>query len=435
MTTYEIMKELNNYISNPYRPGALLITGKWGAGKTFFIKKWAEEKNNGDEFLVVFVSLFDVSTLSDAYRKIKQEIVYQSGIMDKLTDVSTFLQTDAVDYIRIQNNIECACFSDDSRTINWKSKKLVLVLDDFERCGIKIQQRCGLINEFVEKHEIPVIIIAKEEKIDNKKEFDREKEKIIIHTVNFVLPIEGIYHSIVETIQNNSDDNEYVKFLKEDSSIATILNAYDNSDYDNIRSLQSVIYGFQRFYRICIELGVNPVDVNRLLYSFSAITYEHKAMNYKRIDYIDTFIISPHEINVQNNSEQYKKKVKEIKEKYEENTFQVIRVVPRFIVNGIWEEEKTRKAIQERFIPKAEQLTPFQKLTKYRFWELDQEAIEQGYSEALEKAYTGDLNCDELQHFLSNVFLLEQYGYQGFTNTIDYSLVETALKQRLFIKN
>ena len=38
-----------------------------------------------------------------------------------------------------------------------------------------------------------------------------------------------------------------------------------------------------------------------------------------------------------------------------------------------------------------------------------------------------DNDGDELQHFLSNVFLLEQYGYQGFTNTIDYSLVETAL--------
>ncbi len=434
MTTDEITKELNNYISNAYRPGALLITGKWGSGKTHFIKEWTKDEDVKESFLVVLVSLFDVSTLSDAYRKIKKEIVYQSGIEDKLVNINILLQTDTVDYIRIQNNIECACFSDDSRTINWKSKKLVLVLDDFERCGIKIQQRCGLINEFVEKHEIPVIIIANEEKIDNKQEFDREKEKIIIHTVNFVLPIEGIYHSIVETIQSNSDDKEYVKFLREDSSTNTILNAYDNSGYNNIRSLQSVIYGFQHFYKICIELGVNTSDINRLLYSFSAITYEHKAMNYKQIVNYDTFIISPHEINVQNNSEQYKKKVKEIKEKYEENTFQVIRVVPRFIVNGIWEEEKTRKAIQERFIPKAEQLTPFQKLTKYRFWELDQEAIEQGYSEALEKAYTGDLNCDELQHFLSNVFLLEHYGYQGFTNTIDYSLVETALKQRLFEK-
>ena len=39
----DTMQEIMNYIEMNENNGALLITGKWGCGKTFLIKQIAEE--------------------------------------------------------------------------------------------------------------------------------------------------------------------------------------------------------------------------------------------------------------------------------------------------------------------------------------------------------------------------------------------------------
>lgn len=49
-------KEILKYIEKKENNGALLLTGKWGCGKTFLIKQIAEELNQGKS-IVLLLSL------------------------------------------------------------------------------------------------------------------------------------------------------------------------------------------------------------------------------------------------------------------------------------------------------------------------------------------------------------------------------------------
>ena len=51
-------QEIMNYIEMKENNGALLITGKWGCGKTFLIKQIAEELNQGKKYCVAVISLY-----------------------------------------------------------------------------------------------------------------------------------------------------------------------------------------------------------------------------------------------------------------------------------------------------------------------------------------------------------------------------------------
>ena len=57
-----VLDFLSNYIDLPYSPHyAVLLTGPWGIGKTYLIKKFLEEKF-GDERQYAYVSLQGIAT-------------------------------------------------------------------------------------------------------------------------------------------------------------------------------------------------------------------------------------------------------------------------------------------------------------------------------------------------------------------------------------
>ena len=58
-----LVEYLDEYMLNPDPQYAIMINGKWGCGKTFFIKKWMkayeEGKNNTEKILKpIYVSLY-----------------------------------------------------------------------------------------------------------------------------------------------------------------------------------------------------------------------------------------------------------------------------------------------------------------------------------------------------------------------------------------
>ena len=56
-------REINDYINQKVNNGALLITGKWGCGKTYLIREIIKQLNDGDNHLGVCISLFGVDTI------------------------------------------------------------------------------------------------------------------------------------------------------------------------------------------------------------------------------------------------------------------------------------------------------------------------------------------------------------------------------------
>lgn len=80
---------------------------------------------------------------------------------------------------------------------NFNEKTIVLIFDDFERCGINVVDLLGFINEYCENMKLKVILVANEEKINNNDDLNSNaiansnnsyatiKEKIISRTIHY----------------------------------------------------------------------------------------------------------------------------------------------------------------------------------------------------------------------------------------------------------
>ena len=57
--------EIIEFIKNSNASGALLVTGDWGSGKSYLIKKIAQELNcEKSEFHISIISLFGMDTIN-----------------------------------------------------------------------------------------------------------------------------------------------------------------------------------------------------------------------------------------------------------------------------------------------------------------------------------------------------------------------------------
>lgn len=86
MHNQDICNYLNNYIINPNPEFAILINGKWGCGKTFFIKKWVnnyQKINNVDQVLTpIYVTLYGLKSVQQITESINRELfpyLYSKG--------------------------------------------------------------------------------------------------------------------------------------------------------------------------------------------------------------------------------------------------------------------------------------------------------------------------------------------------------------------
>ena len=65
--------ELTLYINSPEISGALLLTGKWGCGKTYLINQF-KEKVDQNKFAIIVLSLFGIDSTSMLTSKIREQV-------------------------------------------------------------------------------------------------------------------------------------------------------------------------------------------------------------------------------------------------------------------------------------------------------------------------------------------------------------------------
>ena len=152
---------------------AVLIKGKWGSGKTYFIKNFIED--NKKEIKFIYVSLFGLSTIDEVNEKIfeafhpilsSKQMKFFSSIaqgaikfglkvdLENIISLDKSFKNELNKYInfninetKLTKNI-FSYFSKKSEipTIN----NVVFIFDDLERSLIDTKQTLSLINDFVE---------------------------------------------------------------------------------------------------------------------------------------------------------------------------------------------------------------------------------------------------------------------------------------------
>lgn len=268
----DIIRFLNRYKDDPDPQYAVLLDGKWGCGKTFFIKSWLDtfQTENEDELAPMYVSLFGVQTVKQINDTINGLLfpfmnskVYKIGKTITKMVASAALRFN-VDYDGDKKSDGTVDFKLDPLMdlLNDKKKELkgrrILIFDDLERANIGVKELYGYINRFVEHNRFKVIVVCNSTEITDIETFNRFREKVIGRTFEIHSDIDAAINSFANEIPVSYFVQRHILAIKE---------VFKLTGYSNLRVLRQCIRDFNQIFQgIHIDNG-NPYQ-NKELFHF-----------------------------------------------------------------------------------------------------------------------------------------------------------------------
>ena len=258
MTTQQLEHFLD-YYKNTKSPGyAVLVTGDWGTGKTFQVRRCLSE----DECW--HVSLFGLASSNEIHNailsKVDPKLELTKSVLSKVGETSQEIGgLFAVGSVLsgIANNI-----------LRRELKPCrVLVLDDLERTCLEMKDILGVINEYVEHRHFRVILIGNEREMS--KRFKRVKEKVIGKTIR----IEPQVDDALETFISEEGDERTVNFLH--CHQQRISSLFSQSNARSLRVLRQVVQDLGRLRQALQDKYVEDcVAMTELVSIFASMDIE-----------------------------------------------------------------------------------------------------------------------------------------------------------------
>lgn len=474
--------EIRAFISQRENNGALLLTGKWGCGKTFLVNQVIEKLNQGNDFIAVSISLFGVDSIELLHKEIKNKVFFSRGfekaqkkskkIFSRIKNFSldttyilgeTFPIAKSInkaltirwqDYFNVEKSIYC--YKTNTEIIEYEiktvcyneyynedifiekekhviKKNLVLFFDDFERSKLDRIELMGVINEYSENRGIKVIIIADEEKIASNKadKNNSDTNHQIDNTNNTNL-------STTDSNFNYSDFKEKLisRTLKIEPDYTTVIDSIINSYKETVKGYKDFLIDNKDIvYQIFIE---SDSDNFRSVKAF--------IMDYERLHeaWQNSNVSSENEPNMFYNFGAMTFGVKMGFYKEEEygllfSSSELLNIFPNFnyiynlkacqdwILNNVWSKENFISEINEIF--KVQSYTTDEKFMYFNLWDLEQIDIENGLPKVIENAYKGKLTRDQLINLLQKIHYLK-ISSVSLPCDVDYSKIESGFEIR-----
>lgn len=211
----------------------ILINGKWGIGKSYFIKQYFEDKK------ISYISLFGINSIND----FKTSLYFSLGKDFKTTiifkNITNFIKNSGISYKGFSLDFSSLPIDYIIDKLNEKNRKkdnrdeIYIIIDDLERIGnaIDIKDVLGVIENISQIDNSKIIIIANENEIKekNKEDYTKFKEKVVEKTYN------------ISNYSNLAFDNIYKIFLKKSKDIKNIAKRIDlGSEIKRINSVNEM---------------------------------------------------------------------------------------------------------------------------------------------------------------------------------------------------
>ncbi len=273
---------------------AILISGEWGCGKTWFIQDVIEEyikkikkgKNKDDskklDGLFLYISVYGMKNISDI----------ENEIYTKLSPISSSKAFSIT--ASIGNSFSKKFFIDlndlkEVLKMFSKIKDKILIFDDLERSFIPSKELFGYINKFVEHNGQKVVLIANEEQLfqndDDTKNVTfnkKHKEKIIGATFKINSDFDNTYTSFRKLFKNDTKASSIYKGYKGYKGI--IKQTYDEHGNNNLRNLRQAMRSFAYF-----KEQFEPTAIGELEKINSSL--RHKGSNNRFSDFIGAYFL------------------------------------------------------------------------------------------------------------------------------------------------
>lgn len=269
MKNKDIVEYIKHYVERDISKGAIMLTGSWGIGKSYFIQNSLLKAMQCDnENKCAVISLYGLKSVDEISKSIYFELragflnadkeSVAAGILTAKTvvrGVTSFLGID----LRASKEDMLKLYE----SINLSDK--LIVLEDLERCQINITEILGFVNNLVDQDGVKVLLVANENeflsyeivevdetsvyggktKKESIKKPSKETEyylKIKEKTVNDTIIFEGDFLEAIKNIINQFN-NEYINVFVDDETINDI---YSIMFLCGCYNLRSFIYACQK---------------------------------------------------------------------------------------------------------------------------------------------------------------------------------------------
>ena len=304
---------LNNYLNEEQSPDyAVLITGCWGSGKTYFIRQYlgGDRKEIKDwltdcvKYTVVYVSLFGLKNRDEIDKKIQEVFRPKLGLRKLFCHPNAVSLVGNLAVVAVGAKIGTAAiaagapaasvvlpaaiatgravgeslkfFSDDFlkkiRIDKKNYKKLVVVFDDVERADMPLPELLGYLNDYVEHLHVPCILLADKDRWEEAQKCQEDKSTLhhLSSTKEKVIGKEFQIQTTFDDVWNcwfgeehHILGNDAYNFLKDYRGI--VANVFDASGVANFRSLKHSLIDFQRFINNISKENLEKRKCNELL--------------------------------------------------------------------------------------------------------------------------------------------------------------------------
>lgn len=281
---------------------AVLIKGKWGCGKSYYIKNYLNSHGlriidnftDKQKNVVIYLSLYGVSSKEEINEKVLaclypiissskidllQKILKTAPASAVLSALSVAMFNSTLPAKGVVEGLDIFVDHYRSEIKKNRKKKIVLVLDDFERAHMPVIELLGFVNECVEFLHIPCIIIAEKDVLINAVNKQKDEstmyglsvslEKVVGKELQVETSVEKVVDYWVDkcyavsdepttlisnkTVFEASDDAR--KILKKNRDLIVLVVKLFGQD--NLRAMKHVLVDFDRF--------VNFTKIGKLL--------------------------------------------------------------------------------------------------------------------------------------------------------------------------
>lgn len=273
MDKEKIKEAVKVYLQEENSDYAIMLNGKWGCGKTYFVKnELIDHIQEQDNRNVIYISLFGITTIDELYNNISLHLVNikaneyaqnKRKLYDPRAEKKKINTSDAGNVSFLSTVIskslnllpEAGVIKSLTADINNKIIKFdryVFIFDDLERSSLGYDTLLGFFDKIADQNKLKAILVCNEDKINekDKDEFYKTfKEKVVGLTIEYSTDMQWEFDNIVECYVN---DKQY-KHCLYDYKYA-ILKLFKSADSCNLRTLIFICKRFTEIYKRTFEI-------------------------------------------------------------------------------------------------------------------------------------------------------------------------------------
>lgn len=297
----ELNEYIKHYIEKDKTQSAIMLTGGWGTGKSYYIHNYLEPFLKENDHRCATVSLYGLKSLSEISKNIYFEL--RSIGFSKKSEAKTtggvaamIVGKTILNGLTSKIGFDIGSISDEDLEKVYSSINLsgvLVILEDLERSNINIIDVLGYINSLVEQDGVKVLLVANEDEIlkyyDSQPDKDGKTykipdEKTIMYlkakekTVNDTIVFNSDYKNAIKKIIS-SFENETLNYFKSDDNMNEIFIIMRQYNYN----LRSFIFACQKTVDIYEKIGsldkIEEYFIKSIFYGIIAFSMRIKCEN------------------------------------------------------------------------------------------------------------------------------------------------------------